>query len=81
MHQAVSTSKRTVSNHVLVNGWQFDRRVTIVKGLISSHYRHPETKWTAREIYRGPRNDYVGLLIQTETGKNVGIVQSVKDLP
>ena len=64
-----------------LNGWIFEKKVQIKPGVIASHYRHRETGWRAQEIFQGSRNKRVGLLVTDETGKSVGLAQTVRDLP
>lgn len=48
--------------------------------LYAATWRHANG-WTASEVFRGPRNMRLGLLITDETGKSQGFVQNARDLP
>lgn len=66
--------------HITINDWSFDKKVQVKPGLKESTYRNT-AGWTAREIHRGPKNAYVGLLVLDERGTPQGIVRHVGELP
>lgn len=80
-NKSQSSRQRTATTHALINGWQFDRKVHVTKGLSESYYRNPTTNWTARELHQGPNNRFIGLLLIDDKGKSRGTVRSVLELP
>jgi hypothetical protein len=64
-----------------LNGWSLLRSHRLRPGLISNSYRHAQTNWTAQEVYRGANNQLAFLSVHDETGKCIGTVKSVKELP
>jgi hypothetical protein len=63
------------------NGWSHSFGKVLRPGLISNHYRHADTKWTAEELFRGTDRRPFAIAVKDETGSHIGIVKSVKELP
>ena len=85
MHERRSSHKTSktpsLHAHLTVNGWQFVTSKRMCHDVTQSHYKHPVTGWTAREMHRGPNNIYMGLLVSDEQGRYQGLVAHVTDLP
>lgn len=63
-----------------INGWFFVGTVRLSKNLISNRYRN-RNGWTAEEMFSGPQNKPMGLLVRDASGKTQGLVQDVSQLP
>ena len=84
MRQTVRTPLSKTSHYtsrLIINGWQFVKRVHVCHSVDESYYQHSQTGWTAKQMHHGPSNAYMGLLVSDEKGKSQGLVWSIADLP
>ena len=61
-------------------GWSHFRSIKLRPGLFSQVYRNSEG-WTAQEVFSGPKNRPLGLIVHDEQGELIGMVKTVSDLP
>ena len=62
------------------NSWEHLRGTVLRKGLVSNSYHNSEG-WTAQEVYGGPKDKLLHIAVHDESGKFVGTVKEIAELP
>lgn len=65
---------------IILNHWFHEGRIRLRPGLVSNLYRRQDG-WMAQEMFRGPQNQFMGLLITDSAGKFVRMAKGIEDLP
>ena len=84
--QPLSVSRRPVETKSkatiqLPNGWVIGKIVQVRPDRQSARFSNPTTGFTAFETFHGPTNKRLGIIVRDASGKEIGCIQSVSELP